>query len=80
MDKENRTSIFKMFTKLKLVIKDSDIRATVGDSFLPDYIIINNGDVFEIRKTRKILSYTNYDEDSANFKHRKVMKFPNSFN
>ena len=56
-----------------LTIKDSEIRSTVGDGFLPDYIPLTNGDIFEIANKKRILTYPNfYKEDSWEFMLTKV--------
>ena len=71
MPKEDRRTIFKMLKNL--IIKDSEIQSSVGDGFLPDYIPLTNGDVFEIAKKKRILSYPNiYKEDTWEFMLTKV--------
>ena len=38
VEAEHKRSIFKLMQKV--TIKDSEIKATIGDKFLPDFIVI----------------------------------------
>ena len=68
----------KNFVKLfeKVSIEDSDIQtAFSSEIFLPEFIILVNGDVMQLRKSKKILTFPDFEKNSPQFQYRQVLLF-----
>ena len=73
---EESKDLYKLFTQRGVEINDSDKScAFSSDTFLPEVIILTNGDVMKIRSTQKIIAYPRCEPNSAEQFYQKVLLF-----
>lgn len=73
--KEKSEEKLKVFDNRLDLIPDSQDKALVEELFLPEILVMENGDVLVKRKNMKILSYPAFDEESLKYKHVMLMLF-----
>ena len=73
---EESRNLFKLFTRHDIEIKDSDRRSAFsGDVFLPEILILENGDVMKLRSNTKIIAYQDCEENSPEYFFQQVLLF-----
>ena len=76
-DKDSK-DIYKLFTTKGVAIQNSKKKCISTDSdelFLPEFILLKNGDVMKLRENMKVLIFPWIDEGSQEFMYQKVLLF-----
>ena len=68
--------LYKLFTQPDVEINDSDKRtAFSANCYLPEILLLQNGDVMKIRNNRKIVAYPRCEPNSPEHFYQKVLLF-----
>ena len=76
-DKDSK-DIYKLFTTKGVAIQNSKKKCISTDSdelFLPEFLLLKNGDVMKLRENMKVLIFPRIDEGSLEFMYQKVLLF-----
>ena len=73
-------NLFKLFTKKDVEIQDSNKQSAFSNKmFLPEVILLKNGDVMKLRRVPKVIAYPECEVDSPEYFYQQVLLFsPNS--
>ena len=73
--RENSDSKFQVYKDRLDKIEFSDVVSVRGNEKLPELVLIENGDVLQMKKGPKILKHPEYPNDSFEFRHSQVLLF-----